>query len=193
MLPYDECPNVFSCVFWDSWQFIDWRAITLAACFWIGAMLVAYARGKTRHIRRLWLDALRGSVVTLAAIGLFLIGIILFYSPWQRYGALREYAKKTVEDKDKTISTQQTTIKDLEAKLREQSKVVYRDSKIPSKSAEPMKIASLLAEATRVALLERSKAQDAFCCIHFNEWFCLLFFWFSTYRFCLFRKNIDCF
>lgn len=148
MLPYAECPTAFSCVLWDAWEFIDWRAITLTACFWIAAMLVAYVRGRRRQVKRLWLGAFKGSVVTFAAIGLFLLGIIFFYSPSQRYKVLREYTIKTLGEKDQTIADQKKKIQDLEAKVKEEPKIVWRDkpsSSVPQGGADA-EVARLRAE-----------------------------------------------
>lgn len=89
---YEQCRTVFSCFLEDAWELVDKRSITFAIVFWIAAMLIAYARGKRRHIKRMFLSALNGSLVTLAGVGLLLIGVILGYAPYKRYENLKNYA-----------------------------------------------------------------------------------------------------
>jgi hypothetical protein len=130
MLPYEECQTVFSCVFRDAWDLIDWQGIAVAICFWVAAMVIAYVRGKRRQVRRILLGAWNGSLITLAGIGLFLIGVTLIYSPWERYKALKAYTMKrdtTIEQQNKKIQQLEALRQALETKLKEQPKVIYRD------------------------------------------------------------------
>jgi hypothetical protein len=92
LAPYEECPTILSCYAWDVWQFIDWRSIAIGTCFWIAAMTIAYFRGQVGDVKRIFIGALQGTTVTLAAIGLLLFAFII-YSPWQRYATLKEYAE----------------------------------------------------------------------------------------------------
>jgi multisubunit Na+/H+ antiporter MnhB subunit len=90
-LAHESCRIVFSCVFHDIFEFIDWRAGFIAVVFWAGAMLVAYLKGDGRELRRKWLAVKKGSVIFFVGLGVLFLATLLIYSPYKRYEAAKTY------------------------------------------------------------------------------------------------------
>ncbi len=107
MLPaYVECPTVFSCFVQDALSFLDTKTITFALCLWIVDFGLAYLRGK-RDMERLRLAAKKNFFHTSLAICMLVVFILMAYSPYQRYDALKRYAEtadKEIKEKSKNIS-----------------------------------------------------------------------------------------
>jgi len=74
-------------------------------------------------MERLRLAAKKNFFHTSLAICMLVVFILMAYSPYQRYDALKRYA----ETADKEIKEKSKNISKLEAKLTEQPKVVYRE------------------------------------------------------------------
>jgi hypothetical protein len=113
---YIQCPNIYACVADDIVGFIDWQNAAYAALVFVVNFAFAYRTGRSRELTRIWL-AFKKSLLPTVAIGVVaLLYIGLIHSPWQRYKALREYARTLNEAPVKTVyQDTPETLKQLEA------------------------------------------------------------------------------
>ena len=143
---YVQCPTVFSCIIDDAWGLLDWRSIGLALLVWFVNISWAYKSGRSREMARLWLALKKSLVPTLVGWVLAFLFIALVYSPWQRYGALREYAKTLKETPDKIVY---------------QDKVIYQDKPETVKELKRQETEILELKQRVLSLTQTNKFQNA--------------------------------
>jgi hypothetical protein len=126
--------------------------ILLIGAFWV--LRKEGWRAMTQHL--VSTTAKIVSVPILAWLPFFIFHLLS--TPYLRLTEEQERADKAIkadEEKDETISVQKKTIGELEARLKEQPKVVYSDSKSSPQASKPTptKISNLLVELRAVCTL----------------------------------------